>query len=729
MVNLQMKKRIPGFEDDLQISLPLIIFGEILITLALFLTTTTVEDQALQNRFRLLRVVMILLPLTTWLLNQWKAQAARWFTVLGSAAILELAFGSLGFANIEGLRFIPVALAAAVLNMPSALAIALGETSLLAIHSPSIAGTGSLGFFNMPLIGIWVAYGLMVLVYQPIQHVRSWSWQTYQQALELAGEARDRQATLEQALEDVAHANRQLSLLNERLTVLRAISEEAQKAKADFVAKVSHEFRTPLNMIIGLVGVMVETPHIYGRGLSAPVLEDLKIVYRNCEHLLGLVNDVLALSQAQAGKLSLHKERVNLVEIVKEALVVVNPLVKKKKLLLNVTLPDVPSEITCDRTRIRQVILNLVSNAVRYTDQGKVEVQVEERLDRLLVSVLDTGPGIQPEDQERIFEPFCQGTLKTWRDKEGSGLGLTISKQFIELHGGRIWLDSAPGVGTTFYFDLPKVLPVIPDGKPERWLNSEWVWRERTTRPHLSHETGKPRVLVCDETGGLESNIAGYSPFVEIVNLKDLPQVIEEVKQCPAHLVVWNTNSFNHLGDQLFEIRQKIPNTPLIGCAIPPQINWAAKLGILAYLLKPIRRASLEDEFRKLAGPIRRVLIAEDDADTRQLLTLLLRAYDENILVECAANGQEALELLRTTAPDILLLDLTMPEIDGFQLIKIKNQEAEIAPIPVIVISAQDLRDRPRNSDGLLLTIDQGISFDKLIKCSLEMSATLLNPD
>ena len=366
-----------------------------------------------------------------------------------------LAYGWLGVRDILPLLAVPAALATALIGFPATLIVALAEMALLLCYgwsAPADLGWASAG---VALLSIAATAATVYAICQPVEQLERWLRDYFQRAQDALEEARDRRAELEQALADLAQANRQLALANERMAAMRSLAEEAQKSKAAFVAKVSHEFRTPLNMIIGLVALLTESPNVYGRQLPAELFEDLKIVRRNCEHLSGLVTDVLDLSQAEAGRLALRKERVNLAEIVEEALDVVWALLDKKHLRSEVQVPaDLPL-VYCDRRRIRQVILNLVSNAARFTDRGGIQVRVQPQGDLVAVSVIDTGPGILPEDLERIFEPFSQGSGELGGDRGGSGLGLSISKQFIEMHGGHIWIESQFGAGTTISFDVP----------------------------------------------------------------------------------------------------------------------------------------------------------------------------------------------------------------------------------------------------------------------------------
>ena len=429
------------------------------------------------------------------LLDRWMPRLSAWLLVLALVASVTLAVTWQGLPEALALFFVPVGLAAAVVSLTAAAAVAGGETLLLYLitrSGPAVAGTGA---ELAALAGIWATLGLMWMVYHPLTSFVDWSWEYYRKARVQLDEALDRKVALEQALADLTLVSRQLALSNDRLAALRSIAEEAQQTKAAFVAKVSHEFRTPLNMIIGLVDLMVKSPEIYGKKLPRALIEDLGIVQRNCEHLSGMIDDVLDLSQVEAGRLTLHRERICLAEVSEEALAVVQPLLRKKGLAVRVFIPGDLPEVYCDRTRIRQVILNLLSNAARFTEVGSITLRIATEANNVKVSITDTGPGISPGDVERIFEPFCQGSQPLWRDKGGSGLGLSISKQFVELHGGRIWLESdgLPGSGTSFHFELPISQDIEPVARPTRWLSEEWIWHERGRAARLPDLSPAPQ--------------------------------------------------------------------------------------------------------------------------------------------------------------------------------------------------------------------------------------------
>ena len=198
--------------------------------------------------------------------------------------------------------------------------------------------------------------------------------------------------------------------------------------------------------------------------------------------------------------------------------------------MLNVDLPHDLSQISADRTRIRQVILNLLSNAARFTDQGTISVRASEQDEQVIIAVADSGPGIPAAAMERIFEPFCQASEQVWREKGGSGLGLTISKQFVELHGGRIWLESEVGVGTVFFVALPLVEAHPVARLPGSWISREWQWRERTQRGSLPTLPDRTRLVVYDATAQIEPGISSYGEQVEVVAHASMANVLDEVR-------------------------------------------------------------------------------------------------------------------------------------------------------------------------------------------------------
>jgi len=238
--------------------------------------------------------------------------------------------------------------------------------------------------------------------------VTQWSLFSYRQAWEKMEEAREQRMELKQTQADIIHANQELARLSERLKAMHQVAEEARWAKEEFVANVSHELRTPLNMIIGFSEMITQSPQVYGNSLPPALLADITAIQRNSQHLSKLVDDVLDLSQIEAGRMALSKEWVSIHEIVSAAALAVRNLYESKGLYLEIEIPpDLPA-VFCDSTRVRQVVINLLSNAGRFTECGGVRVKAGREENSIVVSVSDTGPGIAVEDQAKLFEPFQQ---------------------------------------------------------------------------------------------------------------------------------------------------------------------------------------------------------------------------------------------------------------------------------------------------------------------------------
>ncbi len=716
---------VSGFERDLHLSSTAAIVG--LATVGVLLGVMG-GNPALVGRTQPIALLLLAAALTAWLLDQWRPRAGAWALVVALMLILHLA--ALWWrAPLAPLAILPVMLAAGLLGLRSAAVAAAGETLILCLSAwLSLPGTDT-GLTIVCLSATWAVWAIAWEQERRIRNVAQWSWEHYQQARETLEQAYSDRMRHEETLADLVHANRQLGLLNEKLAAARQVAEEAQKTKAAFVANVSHEFRTPLNMIIGLTDLLLETPEVYGQVLPPALLEDLEIVYRNCEHLSTMINDVLDLSQVEAGHLALHRERVALGDEIAKALNIVRPLIDKKGLTLEVSLPATLPEVYCDRTRIRQVILNLLSNAARLTENGGIAVRVEQGHEEVTLSVSDTGPGISPAEAQSIFQPFYRGEKKPQENQTGSGLGLTISRQFVELHDGKMWLESALGEGSTFHFKLPISPADARAVKPEARSVEDWVWYERTAPSSVPREPLHQRILICDPVGDLQAYCARYWDQVEFVACQDLEQAQQEARRYPARAVLLNAASPELLYPQLEQARLALPDLPIIGCALRGRTEHAHAAGAAGYLLKPALRANLEAALAGLGTPVRRVLIVDDSADALQLYSRMLRACDERLEVTTADTGAGALARLQAERPDLVLLDIMLPDIDGWQVLAAKQQKAELRDIPVIILSAQDPADQPMTSPLLIASLGDGLELNALVRCSQMLLELLLGHD
>jgi signal transduction histidine kinase len=229
-------------------------------------------------------------------------------------------------------------------------------------------------------------------------------------------------------------------------------TKEADRLKSVFLATMSHELRTPLNSIIGFTGIMLQ-------GLAGPLNDEqvlqLGMVSKSAQHLLDLINDVLDISKIEAGQLKVTTEPVNIRQTIDKAIQTVTPMAEKKGLALIVSIAPEVGQINSDERRVKQIIINLVNNAIKFTEQGEVRLECEIRNDELVISVIDTGIGIRPEDVDKLFKPFHQIDTGLTRKHEGTGLGLSICQRLVELLGGKIWVESEWDRGSIFTFSLP----------------------------------------------------------------------------------------------------------------------------------------------------------------------------------------------------------------------------------------------------------------------------------
>jgi len=489
-----------------------------------------------------------------------------------------------------------------------------------------------------------------------------------------------------------------------------------------------HEFRTPLNIIIGLVELIAESPERYDVTLSPRMREALQVVRRNCELLSGMVTDVLDLTRIEMDRIALRRERLPLGEVIASAAEAVLPLLKDKGVALQVTVPEEIPEVYCDRIRIEQVMLNLLSNAARYTDEGEIRVQVAQRDRRVLVTVADTGRGIAPQELARLFEPFFQAS--DIRHSRGtSGLGLTISKQFVELHGGRMWVESELGVGTAFSFELPISPPPTHSSRPGYQISEEWLWLDSQHQAVAAPLDRRPRFVVLDPTGGLAAAFSFCAHEVELVSANSLGEVAKVLQASPVHAILLNVENPEQAWPTVAALRRLSADSAVIACSVTPPVERSADSGALGYLVKPVRRADLAKAIRAVGRPVRRALVVDDDLDALQLFSQMLRLCDPEIEVLTASGGQAALAALRSAAPDLMLLDLVMPDLDGWQVLKRMAEDAGLPKVPTFIVSAQDPTEELPRSELLLVTGSEGLSLTQLLRCSLTIPKLLLGPE
>jgi CheY-like chemotaxis protein len=482
-------------------------------------------------------------------------------------------------------------------------------------------------------------------------------------------------------------------------------------------------------MIIGFSEMITQSPQVYGTRLPPTLLADITAIQRNSQHLARLVDDVLDLSQVEAGRMALNKEWASVPEIVDAATLAVRALFESKGLYLETEVPADLPPLFCDSTRIRQVVFNLLSNAGRFTEQGGVRVKAWLEGGQVVVSVTDTGPGIAPQDRERLFEPFQQVDGSIRRSHGGSGLGLNISKRFVEMHDGRIWMESEVGEGTTVCFSLPLETPPAVDlaGRDDarRWFSPYHPYELRPRRSKAPAPTVVPRFVLMDKGQALQRLFNRYLCDVETATVRDMDQALHELGRSPAQALVVNVSSFEDGSIPTEQVAGLPHSTPAVMCWVPGKDETARRLGVVQYLVKPVTRETLLSTLEGLGGGVQSVLLVDDEPQALQLFARMLSSADRSYDVLQAKNGQRALDLLRERQPDVMLLDLIMPGMDGFQVLQEKDQDPFIREIPVVVISSRDPTGVPIVSDTLTVTRSGGLSARDLLACVQAVSEIL----
>ncbi len=467
--------------------------------------------------------------------------------------------------------------------------------------------------------------------------------------------------------------------------------ELASQHKSQFVASMSHELRTPLNAIIGLTEMMVTNAARFGTEKAS---EPLKRVHRAGQHLLGLINQVLDLSKIEAGKLELNPESVNLAPLIDEVIGTARQLAQQNKNNLAVEAQEKLGMLTVDPMRLRQILLNLLSNACKFTTQGEVKLRVRKVADGrnwVEFAVADTGIGMTAEQQAKLFEEFTQADSSTARRYGGTGLGLAITRKLARMMGGDVTVQSEPGKGSIFSVRLPAGADTAarsatngsraPSGECVLVVDDDATARELIAE-HLKAEG----FSVVTAAGGLEG----------LKLAKELRPIAITLDVMMPDLDGWSVLAALRQDPELAEI-------PVIMITILDEHRRGVALGAAGYLTKPIDRERLSRMVSRFRAPARqaRVLLVEDDGTQRERLHGWLAG--EQWIVQEAANGRDALALLKDSKPDVILLDLMMPEMDGFAVVAALQKEPRWRDIPVIVITARDLdaQDRERLNSGV----------------------------
>jgi signal transduction histidine kinase/DNA-binding response OmpR family regulator len=487
-----------------------------------------------------------------------------------------------------------------------------------------------------------------------------------------------------------------LGELVDRLADARDEAMQATLAKSRFLANMSHELRTPLNAVIGITEMLIEDAEDAGQ---SDLLDPLGRIGRAGKHLLELINEVLDLSKIEAGKLEFHFEDIDLRVLVDDIAGAAQPLAARNGNRLDVDCPAAIGKMHSDATRLRQIMLNLVSNACKFTDHGTVTLGLArsrtDGADWLELRVSDTGIGMTKEQVSKLFQEFMQADSSTTRKYGGTGLGLAITDRLCRMMGGSVAVDSEPGKGTTFAVRLPM------DGAASAAQTDVVTTVEKPGPGSAAKQPRTNRVLVIDDDAtvrDLMRRVLSREGF-DVVTAADGPEGLALARELRPSVITLDVMMQDMDGWSVLQaIRadRDLSDIPVVMLSILDEKQRGFALGASAYLTKPVDRGRLAAALEpfKAKGTTARALVVEDEDAAREMMRRLL--VGEGWTVGTAQNGQEALARLAAELPDLILLDLLMPQMDGFEFLTKLRDVPEFSAIPVIIVTAADLTEEQR---------------------------------
>ncbi|MHB0874826.1 MAG: ATP-binding response regulator [Anaerolineae bacterium] len=684
-----------------------------LLLLCLFIEMARQEDNLLLLSLTLTLSVAIAIVS---LIGHPSVSAAGVAQVAMTLAAAWMARSVIGAREAEYLSLASVILA--VFLLPPRLGLAVGAG----------AGIAAVAFIAPPG-PTSAAMPLLLLFAAPFGAISTWltrdslrrAWGQAEQTSKLAREVRLRQ-------EEVNRLNKALKLSNGllkrslgELALAQREADEARHLKEQFATTVSHELRTPLNIILGFVEVMQRYPEVYAGAVWTPGLRrDVAEIQRSARYLSELVDDILDLARLQALRMPIHREQSSIGQVIEEAVGLANRLLAgDRPVTIGCEVPAGIPMLYIDRTRIRQVLLNLLANACRFTEAGSVIVRASRDDTVVTVSVTDTGPGVPPEQLESIFEEFRQAPApgRETVAMAGKGLGLAIARRFVQMHGGHMWVESRIGEGSTFYFNLPI------QNKQVIYLNTPSAGAPLRTG-------GQPLVVLVDEPEGevyLNRHLEGYA-VLRAIDMVEARELVLREHPCAVIVNDYQARSSSAAVPAQHAIAEGVP-APVIQCAFPGGHRFQAGDLYDDWLVKPVDSDRLLASLKRFPGK-RRILIVDDDASFARLVRRMLEAQQDGWQAEWAENGREALAALAHGQVDILLLDIALPGMSGRAVAQqVRALYADQAPTIIAVTAFQPgVEDGERQARTFAVTLSSGLAEDDTLNL-IRACLTCLRPD
>ena len=505
--------------------------------------------------------------------------------------------------------------------------------------------------------------------------------QRYQaHAVSLVEEARKHQEEVKRLNKSLSLAYTLLRRRTQELAIARQEAEDALRMKEQFAVYASHELRTPLNIMLGFLEILQRYPEVYGDVQWTPTLRrDIAEIQRSARHLLDLVNDLLDLARIDAVKMPIHREACRLEDVLADATELMRRLLHQKPVQLRLTVEGTLPTFYIDRTRIRQVILNLLANASRFTQLGEVHVHAAPRVDEVIISVRDTGIGIEPEQLARLFDDFAQAayvgtpgqTLSQHaaQHSDGKGLGLAIAKRFVQMHGGRIWAESEVGKGSTFFVAIPMTTVQVVPG-----IRHSHVATTSTSQQHLLVVDADPAAAAY-----LRRQLDGFR-ITSAVDLGDARRLV--VEQHPDAVLV-NVPPDRGEGGRELGMATPAPilagGVPVIQCTLPVGSWLLEGDNFDDWLVKPVGSRRLLQVMQRYCPPAGKILLVDDDRSFVQLVQRILQAAGEPYVLEWAYSLEEGLAKVASSPPDLVFVDIALAGSDGRRLAQwLRQHEAEL---------------------------------------------------